>query len=194
MIDRSGAALIAVDVQRDFLPGGALGVTGGDVVVGPLLELAARFRLRIATRDFHPPDHCSFVAQGGPWPPHCVIGTLGAGLHSAIDAIADIIVSKGSNRDVEQYSGFDAPGLAALLRARDVGHVVIGGLATDYCVRATALAARREGFAVTIAVDAVRAVDLTTGDGDRALDEMRAAGAEVRTCADILSDVCGAES
>lgn len=186
MIDGSHTALIAVDVQRDFLSGGALGVTDGDAVVAPIQEVASSVGLCVATRDFHPPDHCSFVAQGGPWPAHCVRGTPGAALHPDIDAIADVIVSKGSNRAVEQYSGFDGTSLGDFLRSRGMHHVVIGGLATDYCVRATALAARQEGFATTVVLDAVRAVNLRTGDGDRALDDICAAGAQVGTCAEVV--------
>jgi nicotinamidase/pyrazinamidase len=186
VIDPADTALIAVDVQRDFLPGGALGVTGGDAVVAPIRELAAHAGLVVATRDFHPPGHCSFAAQGGPWPPHCVIGTSGAALHPDIDAIAQLIVSKGTDPAVEQYSGFDGTGLGDLLRARGVRRVVIGGLATDYCVRATALAACGERFATTVVRDAVRAVDRQPGDGERALNEIRAAGGHVSTRAEIL--------
>jgi nicotinamidase-related amidase len=186
MIDPAATALVAVDVQRDFLPGGALGVTGGDAVVAPIRELASHVSLLVATRDFHPPDHCSFAAEGGPWPPHCVIGTAGAALHPDVDAIAHVIVSKGADQAVEQYSGFDGTGLGALLRARGVHRVIIGGLATDYCVRATALAACVEGFATIVVLDAVRAVDLKPGDGERALDEIRGAGGHVCTAAEIM--------
>jgi nicotinamidase/pyrazinamidase len=186
MIDPSGTALIAVDVQSDFLPGGALAVPGADAIVAPLRELASHVSVVVATRDFHPPGHCSFTAQGGPWPPHCVIATPGAALHPDIDAIAYVIVSKGTDPALEQYSWFDGTGLGDLLRARGVRRVIIGGLATDYCVRATALAACREGFATTVVLDAVRAVDLKPGDGDRALDAIRSAGGRVCTQAEIL--------
>jgi nicotinamidase/pyrazinamidase len=124
MIAPAGTALIAVDVQFDFLPGGALGVPGADVVVAPIRELATYVGVVVATRDFHPPSHCSFTAQGGPWPPHCVIATPGAALHPDIDAIAHAIVSKGTAPSLEQYSGFDGTGLAALLQARGVRQVI----------------------------------------------------------------------
>ena len=186
MIAPAGTALIAVDVQFDFLPGGALGVPGADVVVAPIRELATYVGVVVATRDFHPPSHCSFTAQGGPWPPHCVIATPGAALHPDIDAIAHAIVSKGTAPSLEQYSGFDGTGLAALLQARGVRQVIVAGIATDYCVRATALAACGEGFATIVALDAVRAVNLHPGDGDRALDDIRSAGARVHTQAEIL--------
>src|SRR5438445_9958892 len=139
-------AVIAVDVQRDFLPGGSLAVRDGDGVIAPLLELARSADIVVATRDFHPPGHSSFLAQGGPWPAHCVAGTEGAHIAPQIDAVADLVVSKGTDIHVEAYSGFDGTGLAAMLRALGVTDVVIGGLATDYCVKATALAAHQEGF------------------------------------------------
>jgi nicotinamidase-related amidase len=186
MLDLAGTALIAVDVQSDFLPGGALGVPGADVVVAPIRELATHVNVVVATRDFHPPRHCSFTAQGGPWPPHCVIATPGAALHPDIDAVAHVIVSKGTDPSLEQYSGFDGTGLAGLLRARGVRQAIIAGIATDYCVRATALAACAEGFATIVVLDAVRAVDLRPGDGDRALDDIRSAGGRVCTRAEIV--------
>jgi nicotinamidase/pyrazinamidase len=187
MIDQAATALIAVDVQLDFLPGGALGVPGADVVVAPIRALATCVGVVVATRDFHPPNHCSFTAQGGPWPPHCVIATPGAALHPDIDALAHVIVSKGTAPSLEQYSGFDGTGLAALLQARGVRQVIVAGIATDYCVRATALAARGEGFATIVALDAVRTVDLHPGDGARALDDIRSAGGRVCTQAEVVA-------
>lgn len=173
-------ALIAVDVQQDFMPGGALAVAGGDRVVAPLVEAAATADLVVATRDLHPPGHCSFVAQGGAWPPHCVAGTPGASLAPQIDAVAHAVVSKGTRADADAYSGFDGTRLAELLRAHGVDRVVVGGLATDYCVRATVLDALRAGFDVDVLESAVAAVDVEPGDGARALEEMRAAGARLR--------------
>jgi len=172
-------ALIAVDVQGDFLPGGSLAVPDGFAVVQRLLDAAGGVDLVVATRDWHPPDHVSFAARGGPWPVHCVAGTPGAALHPEIDRVAAVVVGKGSNPDVEAYSGFDGTPLAALLRGAGVERVVVGGLATDYCVRATVLHALAEGFAVTVLGGAVRAVDAQPGDGERAMEEMRAAGATV---------------
>jgi nicotinamidase/pyrazinamidase len=172
-------ALLAVDVQNDFLPGGALGVSDGDAVIAPLLRAASQADLVVATRDWHPWDHVSFAARGGPWPPHCVMGTPGALLAPKIDEVADVVVSKGNNAEVDAYSGFDGTPLAALLRGAGVSRVLVGGLATDYCVRATALDALREGFEVVVLQDAVRAVDVQPGDGERALAEVRAAGARV---------------
>jgi nicotinamidase/pyrazinamidase len=170
-------ALLAVDVQPDFMPGGALAVAGGDAVVAPLLRAAQRADLVVATRDWHPADHVSFAARGGPWPVHCVAGTPGALIAPKIDRIADVVVSKGTNSEADAYSGFDGTPLAALLHAAGVTRLLVGGLATDYCVRATALDALREGFEVVVLRDAVRAVDVEPGAGRRALEEMRAAGA-----------------
>jgi nicotinamidase/pyrazinamidase len=176
-------ALIAVDVQRDFLPGGALGVRRGDEVIPALLGLAPGADIVVATRDFHPPDHVSFSTRGGPWPPHCVIGTPGAALAPEVDAMASFIVSKGADAEREAYSGFDGTGLADMLRARRVTRVIVGGLATDYCVKATAIAASEAGFDTEVVTDAVRAVDVTDGDGTRALEAMAAAGVRLRSLA-----------
>jgi nicotinamidase-related amidase len=179
MSGRAGTALLAVDVQGDFLPGGSLAVPDGDAVVAPLLDAAGRAEMVVATRDWHPPNHVSFAERGGPWPAHCVAGTPGAELHRDVDRIADVVVSKGTNVDVEAYSGFDGTPLAGMLRAAGITRVLVGGLATDYCVRATALAALREGFEVVVLRDAMRAVEVQPGDGVRALEEMHAAGAQL---------------
>jgi putative nicotinate phosphoribosyltransferase len=173
------AALIAVDVQHDFLPGGALGVPGGDAVVAPLVRAAGTAILVVKTRDAHTADHCSFTEQGGTWPVHCVAGTHGAELHPAIAALDGPVVEKGTTQGADAYSGFDGTQLAELLRDAGVTHVVVGGLATDYCVKATVLDALRAGFDTTVLADAVAAVDVEPGDGRRALDEMVAAGATV---------------
>jgi len=178
-------ALIAVDVQRDFLPGGSLAVHEGEAVVGPLLRLAERVATVVASRDFHPPHHVSFTERGGPWPVHCVAGTPGAEIHPDIDRVAALVVSKGTDPDLEAYSGFDGTHLAGILRALGVRKVLIGGLATDYCVRATALAALREGFAATVVTDAIRAVDTHPHDGERAVREMQDSGVRVASLAEL---------
>jgi nicotinamidase/pyrazinamidase len=177
-------ALLVIDVQNDFTPGGALAVPHGDEVLSRINELIAsgRFAHVIATRDWHPPDHGSFATHDppGPWPVHCVQGTPGAELHEGLDTQAiDRIVDKGQDPDTEGYSGFDATGLERRLREEGVDAVTVVGLATDYCVRQTALDALREGFAVTVDSAAVRPVDVQPGDGDRALQEIRAAGGTV---------------
>ncbi|MEA2223592.1 MAG: nicotinamidase/pyrazinamidase, partial [Solirubrobacteraceae bacterium] len=174
-------ALIAVDVQHDFLPGGALGVPGGDAVVEPLVRAARGAALVVKTRDAHTADHCSFAEQGGTWPAHCVEGTHGAQLHPALAALAGPVVDKGTTQGADAYSGFDGTALADVLRAAGVTHVVVGGLATDYCVKATVLDALAAGFRTTVLSDAIAAVDIAPGDGLRALEEMVAAGAQIAT-------------
>ncbi len=174
-------ALVVVDYQNDFAsPDGALSVSGGDAIAGRINELmrSGDYDLVVATRDWHPPDHGSFTEQGGIWPVHCVQDTEGAQLHPDLDAAAvDVIVDKGQDRDTEGYSGFDGTALGELLRERGIDHVTVVGLATDYCVKQTALEALREGFGVTVDTTAVRGVDVEPGDSDRALAELRAAGA-----------------
>lgn len=174
-------ALLIVDFQNDFArPDGALAVPGGDRIAARINQLAASdaFDLVVATRDWHPADHGSFAPRGGPWPVHCVQRTPGAELHPALDrGPIDVVVDKGQDRDTEGYSGFQATNLAALLRERDVDELTVVGLATDYCVRHSALDALREGFAVTVDPEAVRGVD--PGDAAAALHELRAAGAGV---------------
>jgi len=178
-------ALLIVDVQHDFLPGGTLAVRDGDAVLGPLVAAATApdVAIRIASRDAHPLDHVSFLTQGGPWPVHCVDGTHGAALHPAILALLtgpdDRVVDKGTARAPDAYSAFDGTGLDGWLREHRVDRVLVGGLATDYCIRASVLDALGAGFAVTVLSEASRPVDLTLGDGARALDEVRAAGAEI---------------
>ncbi len=180
-------ALLIIDFQNDFTAGGALEVPGGDEVAEPIKRLAPHFDHVVATRDWHPPDHASFETEGGPWPVHCVQGTKGAELHPALREIAiDEIVDVGREREDEGYSGFEKSKLAELLRERDVEEVAVVGLATDYCVRASAIDACREGFDTTVVTDAVRAVDVEPGDGERALEEMAAAGVKLASTRELL--------
>ena len=175
-------ALVIVDFQNDFTPGGALAVAGRRPDRGPDRRARAlrAFDLVVATRDWHPPDHGSFAAQGGPWPVHCVQGTPGAEFHPALDrSLLDAVVDTGYTPELEGYSGFEATPLEALLREHDVDHVTIVGLATDYCVAQTALDALRHGFGVTVDSTAVRPVEVEPGDGERALEAIRAAGGSV---------------
>jgi nicotinamidase/pyrazinamidase len=173
-------ALIIVDVQNDFCPGGALAVEDGDAVVAPINALAMGMPFVIATRDWHPADHGSFAESGGPWPVHCVQGTTGAELHPGIDRTRiDAVIDKGQVADREGYSGFEDTRLEQLLREREVDTVHVAGLALDYCVRATALDARQAGFDVIVHRDATRAVNAETGDDERAVTELRAAGIRV---------------
>lgn len=179
-------ALVIVDVQNDFTAGGALEVPGGDEVIEPLNRLARRYETVFATRDWHPPDHHSFDTQGGPWPVHCVRETEGAQLHPRLDrSPIDEIVDKGDRRGVEGYSAFDGTDFERRLRDRGIDSLTIGGLATNICVRWTALEARQLGFDVTLAEDAASGIDIDEGDVERALEEMRAAGVKVTTTAEL---------
>ena len=175
-------ALVIVDFQNDFTPGGALAVGDGDEIA-PRIDALARsgeYDLVVATRDWHPPDHRSFETQGGPWPEHCVQGTPGAELHASLDrTLLDAVVDTGYEPDLEGYSGFEGTRLADLLRERGVDRITVVGLATDYCVKHTALDALRHGFGVTVDSTAVRPVEVEPGDGQRALEEVRAAGGSV---------------
>jgi nicotinamidase/pyrazinamidase len=176
-------ALIIVDFQNDFTPGGALAVKDGDRIADRVNELAAdpRFELVVATRDWHPPDHGSFAERGGPWPVHCVQDSEGAQLHPALEQDhVDVVVDKGTDPDTEGYSGFDGTTLGELLEERGIDRVTVVGLATDYCVKNTALDALRHGLGVTVESEAVRGVDVEPGDSERALAELRSAGATVK--------------
>ena len=183
-----GDALIVVDVQNDFCPGGALAVPEGDAVIPVLNEYMSRASDAgipiFASRDWHPQVTRHFAAQGGPWPPHCVQQTRGAEFHPDLRLPAGtVVVSKGMSAEDQGYSALEAVlpdgrPLVDALRAAGVTHLYVGGLATDYCVRATVLDALKEGFTTSVLVDASRPVDVQPGDGERALNEMLAAGAE----------------
>jgi len=180
-LDRRDAVLI-VDVQVDFLPGGKLAVQHGDQVVPALNRYVALARRKevpvFASRDWHPRDHCSFRAGGGPWPEHCVAGSPGAAFAPGLALPRDtIVISKATARDTDAYSAFQGTDLAPRLRERGVKRLLVGGLATDYCVLNTVLDARKAGFEVLLLVDAMRAVNVKPGDGERAEREMLAAGA-----------------
>ncbi len=191
--ERKYAALIVVDVQNDFCPGGALAVPAGDAVVPVVNDLMAQIELVILTQDWHPPGHASFASSHadanpydlvtmayGPqvlWPDHCVQGTAGADFHASLEADrADVIIRKGYNPAIDSYSAFfendrtTATGLAGLLRERQVEQLYVCGFALDYCVRYTAEDGAAHGFTVSVIEDASRAIDL-----DGSLAETRAA-------------------
>jgi len=189
---RAGDALIAVDVQNDFLPGGSLAVADGDAVVPVLNAYIDVFRQRrlpiYATRDWHPAGHCSFQAQGGPWPPHCVAETGGAAFAPALNLPSDAtIVSKATHSDQDAYSGFQGTDLAKRLRAQAVTRLFIGGLATDYCVLNTVRDALAEGFTVLLLEDAIRAVNVQPDDGEKALADMGQRVAQPTTLTQVLA-------
>jgi nicotinamidase/pyrazinamidase len=184
-----GDALLLVDVQIDFMPGGALGVRHGDAVIAPLNAAIDRFRTArlpiYASRDWHPPDHCSFAAQGGPWPVHCVAGSPGAAFAPALALPPDVrIVSKATEVGRDAYSAFDGTDLAERLQEDGVQRLFIGGLATDYCVRWTVQDALAHGYEVVVLRDAVRPVDVRPGDGARALRAIQRRGAGVERSRD----------
>ncbi|MCG8692707.1 MAG: bifunctional nicotinamidase/pyrazinamidase [Minwuiales bacterium] len=195
-------ALIVVDVQNDFLPGGALAVSDGDAVVEPINRLMPRFPLVVATQDWHPADHRSFASQHEGrsvgetidlagirqilWPDHCVQGSPGASFAAALDvARFSHAVRKGGNREIDSYSGFfendhrSATGLERYLREREVERIYIVGLATDYCVRFTALDALSLGFETVLVADACRAVNIQPTDGEEAIAAIKEAGGSI---------------
>ena len=202
-------ALVLVDLQYDFCPGGALAVAHGDETIAIAARLEQHFDPIVATQDWHPPDHKSFAINnpgkqvgelgelGGlpqvMWPAHCVQGTRGAELHDGLDRsrITEVF-RKGTDPAIDSYSGFfdnghrKATGLGDWLKKRGVTELYVLGLATDYCVKFTVLDALELGFAVSLVVDGCRAVDLQPGDGERAVAAMREAGATVITSRDII--------
>lgn len=188
----AGDALLIVDVQRDFLPGGALSVPEGDAVIPVLNRCIREFVSRglpvFATRDWHPVNHCSFRSQGGPWPEHCVAGTPGAGAPESLELPATAqVISKANSQEKDAYSGFQGTDLLARLRARGCRRVFVGGLATDYCVKWTVLDALSNDVSVVVLEDAIRAVNVQPGAGARALADMVERGAAVAKIEDIVA-------
>jgi len=177
-------ALIVVDVQNDFCPGGSLAVANGDEVVAPLNELIREFLDRgepvFKSRDWHPATAKHFAKYGGIWPVHCVQDTPGAEFHKDLsDDPRVTVISKGMDESADGYSAFDGTNLAQILHDSGVTEVWVGGLATDYCVKHTVLDALKQGFEVKALADAMRAVNVKPGDGSLAIAEMRSAGAEI---------------
>lgn len=184
----AGDVLLINDVQNDFLPGGALGVAQADAILPVMnryIELFAQRQLPIiATRDWHPPNHSSFAVNGGIWPVHCVQNTQGAQLSAQLVLPANLIViDKGALVDRPGYSGFEQPQLQQTLQRVQCRRLFIGGLTTDYCVLQTATAACELGYRVVLLIDAMRAVDVQPGDGDRALARLQQLGAQAITLA-----------
>ncbi len=184
-------ALIIVDVQYDSMPGGALPVPDGDRVVPVLNKYIKIFTEKgaqiVASRDWHPENHSSFKEYGGIWPSHCVQNTHGAMFHSDLQLPENTyIVSKATHPDKDAYSAFSGTDLAAYLKEKNIKRVFIGGLATDYCVKATVLDAIKEGFCTFFLEDASKGVDVNKGDVDRAIDEMLEHGGIKLTISDII--------
>jgi nicotinamidase/pyrazinamidase len=186
------AALVLVDIQNDFCPGGALAVAEGDQIVGVVNRLIPEFPLVISTQDWHPANHISFKDQGGPWPPHCVQGTRGAELHPALNTGRIVnYFRKASSQNKDAYSefeGVDEAGrtLDEMLKSRRVSRLYVAGLATDYCVLATVLDGLKNGYEVYAITDAVRAVNVEPDDGQKALERMAREGARLVTSDEIL--------
>ena len=186
---RDHDALLVVDLQRDFLPGGALAVPDGDKVI-PVLAACIEAFVRndcpiFASRDWHPPDHCSFQASGGPWPPHCIADSRGATIAAALQLPANAtIIDKGRSVDQEAYSAFEGTALDACLRDLHTRRLFIGGLATDYCVLNTALDALRLGYEVVVLQDAIRAID--QAGGEHAIEKLQRRHARFMNSAAVL--------
>ncbi len=190
MIRQIKCALIVVDLQIDFCPGGALGISAGDSIIPVINELIDIFHTNglpvIFSRDFHPADHMSFTDQGGIWPKHCVKGTKGSDFHPILKIPSDArVISKATKKDKEAYSAFDGTELTQILRDDKITCIIICGLATDYCVKATALDGIDEGFRVIVVKDAVRGVEVTEGDINKAFDQMKNAGVTEYSSADV---------
>jgi nicotinamidase/pyrazinamidase len=187
------SALVMVDIQNDFCPGGALAVAEGDRIVEVVNRLVPAFQLIISTQDWHPADHISFKEQGGPWPPHCVQGTVGAELHAALDqAWISYYFRKASSPDKDAYSEFEGTDdegrtLDEALKSNDIKRIYVVGLATDYCVKATVLDGLKHGYDVYVVTDAVRAVNVAPDDGQKAVEEMASAGAHLVTSDQIIA-------
>jgi nicotinamidase/pyrazinamidase len=193
------AALLIVDVQNDFCPGGALAVPDGDQVAAPLSRLAGFFAAAglpvLASRDWHPPVTTHFKDFGGVWPPHCIQDTAGAEFHPDLQLPeGTLVISKGGNPDSDSYSAFDGQSADGknpgdTLATLQVGHLYVGGLATDYCVSASVLDARKLGFEVTVLTDAIAAVEVAAGDAEHALAVMKNAGVNFRTVEESLLEI-----
>jgi nicotinamidase/pyrazinamidase len=185
-------ALIIVDVQNDFCPGGSLAVRGGDRVASVLTRIALEFKRQgarvFATQDWHPAGHSSFREQGGPWPAHCVQGTAGAELHPDLKLPEGTsVVRKGSDPGVDAYSGFLDSDLEEQMKRAGIRRAFVGGIATDYCVLNTVLDARARGFETYVLRDAIAAVNLKPGDANEAIRKMESAGARSTTSAKVLA-------
>jgi len=186
IILQKGDALIIVDIQNDFLPGGSLAVAGGEQVTPVINAYIAKFQQHglpiVATRDWHSPDHSSFVPQGGPWPEHCVAGSKGAEFSPDLSLPETArIFSTGFEKMAAGYSGFENTDLRPYLNHAGIKRLFIGGIATDYCVLHTVLDALRYRYRVFLLQDAIRAVNVNPEDGENAVRKMRANGAELLT-------------
>lgn len=184
-INKKTDALIIVDVQNDFCPGGALAVPESDKIVPVINQLIPKFDKIYTTQDWHPADHLSFKEQGGIWPPHCVANTKGADFHPDLKAENAIHILKGTDKNKEAYSGFQGTDLSGKLKEDGIRRIFITGLATDYCVKATALDGLKQGFEVVIISDGIKGVDVNPGDSEKALGELKDAGVVIAKSGEI---------
>ncbi len=179
---KPGDALVAVDVQNDFFLGGSLTVPGAEEILPAMNRYIEIFQSKelpiFATRDWHPEGHCSFTAQGGPWPVHCVVGSKGARFHPDLHLPGStVVISSATQLDKEAYSGFEGTDMHDRMQAAGIRRLLIGGLATDYCVLNTVKDALKYGYKVLLLTDAIRAVNVNPEDGQNAIDEMTRMGA-----------------
>jgi nicotinamidase/pyrazinamidase len=191
---KNSDALLVTDIQKDFLPGGALPIDNGDEIIPVLNDYIRRFEDAkahvLASRDWHPANHISFTAQGGLWPPHCVKETSGAKFSPDLKLPSHtVVISKATNPEVEAYSAFDGTSLAHELRTMGVKRLFVGGLATDYCVVNTVVDARNLGFEAVVLMDATLGINVETGDVDRAVEMMLKSGAQEATADDFRDKV-----
>lgn len=194
MMSNSSYALVVVDVQLDFCPGGNLGVPEGNSIIPVINRITDLFETLdlpvFFSRDLHPEGHMSFAPQGGTWPPHCVKGTKGAELHPDLHIPAKgRMVNKAMEVDKDAYSAFDGTGLADILRETLSTTIVVCGLATDYCVKATAMDGIAEGFKVIVITDAIKGVNVAEKDSEKALEEMKKAGIILRSSREFIDSI-----
>jgi nicotinamidase/pyrazinamidase len=193
---KNSDALLITDIQKDFLPGGALPIDNGDEIIPVLNDYIRRFEAAkahvLASRDWHPANHISFTAQGGQWPPHCIQETSGAKFSPDLKLPSrTVVISKATNPEVEAYSAFDGTSLAHELKMCGVKRLFVGGLATDYCVVNTVVDARKLGFETVVLMDATLGINVEQGDVDRAVETMLKSGAQEATAADFRDIVDG---
>jgi len=185
------SALIIVDMQNDFMPGGALPVKDADLIIPTINRYIKKFREKgrpiYATRDWHPENHISFNTRGGPWPPHCIQGTKGAEFHKDLELSDDvIIVNKAYNPDRDAYSGFQETFLDIDLRRRGISRIFVAGVATEYCVKSTVIDGLNLGYEVILLIDAIKGVDLNLGDSEKAIEDMLRRGAILATLDEVF--------
>lgn len=189
-INPDSDALVIIDPQVCFMPGGVLAVPHGDEIFSVINPLTKRFRVVAASADWHPPNHISFKERGGPWPPHCVQMREDANFSPKLDqSNLSMVIRKGFNPDKEQYTAFDEVSqFGDMLKARGIKRIFVGGVATDYCVHDSVLGALDEGLEVYVLLDAVRPINAQPGDEERALEDMKSRGAKLISSKDIAEE------